>query len=87
MLGEEDDSLMVIECMPAPETRDYVEKVMAAYWAYRKKFGQDLGTLDMIASGQKYVDARWDEDPPPIAQPAPSPRKAKARSSSRRRRA
>ena len=87
MLGEEDDSLMVIECMPAPETRDYVEKVMAAYWAYRRKFGQDLVTLDMLASGQKYVDARWDEDPPSLATQAPPPMKAKARRMSRRRRA
>ncbi|MEI6440468.1 MAG: lytic transglycosylase domain-containing protein [Alphaproteobacteria bacterium] len=83
MLGEDDDSLMVIECMPAPETRDYVEKVMAAYWAYRKKFGQDLGTLDAVASGQKYIDARWDEDPPPVALKPPASRKSKARRSAR----
>lgn len=86
MLGDDDDSLMVIECMPAPETRDYVEKVMAAYWAYRRKFGQDMVTLDMLASGQKYIDARWDEDPPPVAAPAPPVKKAKARRTSRRRR-
>jgi soluble lytic murein transglycosylase-like protein len=46
MLGEDDESLMVIECMPALETRNYVEKVMAAYWNYRKKFGQESVTLD-----------------------------------------
>ena len=67
MLGDDDESLMVIECMPAPETRDYVEKVMAAYWTYRKKFGQDVGTLDALAGGQKYIDARWDGDPAPVA--------------------
>ena len=83
MLGEDDDSLMVIECMPAPETRDYVEKVMAAYWAYRKKFGQDLGTLDAVASGQKYIDARWDDDPPPVVFKPPASRKSKARRSTR----
>ena len=83
MLGEDDDSLMVIECMPAPETRDYVEKVMAAYWAYRKKFGQDLGTLDAVASGQKYIDARWDAEPPPVPIKPPASRKSKARHSTR----
>jgi len=66
MLGDEDDSLMVIACMPAPETRAYVEKVMAAYWTYRKKFGQDVNTLDALAQGEKYADARWDEEPAPV---------------------
>jgi soluble lytic murein transglycosylase-like protein len=74
MLGDDDESLMVIECMPAPETRDYVEKVMAAYWTYRKKFGQDVKTLDALATGQKYVDARWDEEPPPVVEKTVSKR-------------
>ncbi|HQT55401.1 MAG TPA: lytic transglycosylase domain-containing protein, partial [Phenylobacterium sp.] len=60
MLGDDDESLMVIECMPAPETRNYVEHVMAAYWTYQKKFGQESRTLDALATGQKYIDARWD---------------------------
>ena len=66
MLGDDDESLMVIECMPARETRDYVERVMAAYWTYRKKFGQEVKTLDALATGEKYVDARWDSEPPPV---------------------
>jgi soluble lytic murein transglycosylase-like protein len=66
MLGDDDDSLMVIACMPAPETRAYVEKVMAAYWTYRRKFGQDVKTLDALAQGEKYADARWDEEPAPV---------------------
>ena len=85
MLGEDDESLMVIECMPAPETRDYVEKVMAAYWTYRKKFGQDVTTLDMLASGQKYVDARWDTEPDPVVMaPVKVKRSPKSRRHSRR---
>ncbi|WP_340647119.1 lytic transglycosylase domain-containing protein [Phenylobacterium sp.] len=60
MLGDDDESLMVIECMPAPETRNYVERVMAAYWTYQKKFGQESRTLDALATGQKYIDVRWD---------------------------
>jgi soluble lytic murein transglycosylase-like protein len=88
MLGEDDESLMVIECMPAPETRDYVEKVMAAYWTYRKKFGQEVKTLDALATGQKYVDARWDEEPPPVIEKAVAKRhKGKGGKSAKRRRA
>jgi len=60
MLGDDDESLMVIECMPALETRNYVEKVMVAYWTYRQKFGQENTTLDAIASGERYVDVRLD---------------------------
>lgn len=67
MLGDDDESLMVIECMPALETRNYVERVMAAYWTYQKKFGQESRTLDALATGQKYIDARWDvPTPPPV---------------------
>ena len=60
MLGEDDESLMVIECMPAPETRDYVEKVMAAYWSYQRQFGGSTRTLDAVAGGSNFIDARLD---------------------------
>ena len=73
MLGDDDESLMVIECMPALETRNYVERVMAAYWTYQKKFGQESRTLDALATGEKYIDARWD-----VPQPAPTLIKADA---------
>lgn len=58
--GDEADSLMLIECLPSQETRNYVEKVMAGYWTYRKKFGLDTRTLDAVAKGAAYVDARLD---------------------------
>lgn len=73
MLGDDDESLMVIECMPALETRNYVERVMAAYWTYQKKFGQESRTLDALATGEKYIDARWD-----VPQPLPTLIKADA---------
>jgi soluble lytic murein transglycosylase-like protein len=60
ILGDDADSLMIIECLPAQETRNYVEKVMAAYWTYRKMWGQESKTLDAVASGAKFVDARLD---------------------------
>ena len=58
MLGEEADSLLIIECLPSLETRNYVEKVMAAYWTYKKKFGEEPKSLDALAKGAKFVDAR-----------------------------
>lgn len=60
MVGDEADSLMLIECLPAAETRNYVEKVMAGYWTYRKKFGLESKTLDALAQGAAFIDARLD---------------------------
>ncbi|MBA4010820.1 MAG: lytic transglycosylase [Phenylobacterium sp.] len=60
MVGDEADSLMLIESLPSSETRNYVEKVMAGYWTYRKKFGLDTKTLDALAQGARFVDARLD---------------------------
>jgi soluble lytic murein transglycosylase-like protein len=56
----EDDSLLIIESLPSLETRNYVEKVMAGYWTYRKMFGEDSKTLDALARGATFVDARLD---------------------------
>jgi soluble lytic murein transglycosylase-like protein len=54
------DSLLVIESAPIAETRAYVRKVMAAYWSYRRQFGQDSPTLDALASNAPSIDARLD---------------------------
>jgi soluble lytic murein transglycosylase-like protein len=59
-LGDDVDSLMVIETMPASETRAYVKKVMAAYWTYRRQFGAPTRTLDAVASDMTTIDARLD---------------------------
>ncbi|WP_245863711.1 lytic transglycosylase domain-containing protein [Caulobacter mirabilis] len=59
-VGPEADTLLVIESLPALETRDYVEKVAAAYWSYRRKFGSDTPTLDAVARGERLVDIRLD---------------------------
>lgn len=60
MLGDEADSLLIIECLPSLETRNYVEKVMAAYWTYKRMWGEDAPTLAALASGARFVDARLD---------------------------
>ena len=50
-----DDPLMLIESLPAGETRAYVEKVMANYWIYGRMFGQDSRSLDAVAAGGRAV--------------------------------
>ncbi len=59
-VGPEADTLLVVESLPALETRDYVEKVMTAYWTYRRKFGRDTNTLDALARGEPIIDIRLD---------------------------
>jgi soluble lytic murein transglycosylase-like protein len=68
-VGRDDDPLLLIECLPAEETRDYVEKVMTAYWSYKKVWGQETKTLDALAGGARIIDARLDLPQTP-AQPA-----------------
>lgn len=55
-----EDGLMVIETLPYAQTRDYVEKVMANYWIYRRLFGKPTKSLDAVASGSRVIDARLD---------------------------
>jgi soluble lytic murein transglycosylase-like protein len=59
-LGVDCDSLLLIESLPAQETRNYVERVMAAYWQYRRMFGTGTPTLDALAAGEKLADFRLD---------------------------
>lgn len=58
--GTDSDPLMLIESLPAQETRDYVEKVVAGYWIYRRIFGKESETLDLVASGARSADIRQD---------------------------
>jgi len=59
-VGPEADTLLLVESLPALETRDYVERVMAAYWTYRRKFGGETRTLDAAARGDRLIDIRQD---------------------------
>lgn len=59
-VGPDADTLLLVESLPALETRDYVEKVMAAYWTYRKTFGGETRTLDALARGEPIIDIRLD---------------------------
>jgi soluble lytic murein transglycosylase len=50
-LGPDADPLLLIETIDVPQAREYVEKVVAAYWIYQRMFGGPLKTLDAVASG------------------------------------
>jgi soluble lytic murein transglycosylase-like protein len=62
------DPLLLIESLPALETRNYVEKVVQAYWTYKKIFGEATPTLDAAASGAQLIDVRYDLANPAAAQ-------------------
>jgi len=48
----EDDPLLFIESIPNRETRGFIERVLSNYWIYRHRLGQDLDSLDQLASGE-----------------------------------
>jgi soluble lytic murein transglycosylase-like protein len=54
------DPLMVIESLPAQQTRAYVQEVMASYWTYRRMFGEHTRSIDALGSGERTVDVRLD---------------------------
>lgn len=59
-LGGDADALTLMECLPAQETRVYVQRVLAGYWTYRKMWGQPTQSLDALASGDRAIDERLD---------------------------
>lgn len=46
-----DDALMFLETLPAKETRQFVKRVLAAYWIYQTRLGQESPTLKALATG------------------------------------
>ncbi len=64
-LGHDADPLLLIESIDVPQARDYVEKVVAAYWIYQRLNGLPLNTLDAVASGATLVPLSLDYVPPP----------------------
>jgi soluble lytic murein transglycosylase-like protein len=68
-LGPTPDPLLLIETIDVPQARDYVEKVVAAYWVYQRMFGGPLNTLDAVASGAGLVPLSLDYVAP-LPQPA-----------------
>ena len=68
-LGPDADPLLLIETIDVPQARDYVEKVVAAYWIYQRIQGRPLNTLDAVAGGADGVPLSLDFVPEPIAPP------------------
>lgn len=60
--NRDDDWLLFIESIPAEETRNYVERVMANFWIYRARMGLPNPSLDAIAAGEgpRYIDPERD---------------------------
>ncbi|MDP1282556.1 hypothetical protein Q6300_28990, partial [Klebsiella pneumoniae] len=54
-LGADADPLLLIETIDVPQAREYVEKVVAAYWIYQRMMGGPVKTLDAVASGARAV--------------------------------
>jgi len=66
-LGQDADPLLLIETIDVPQAREYVEKVVAAYWIYQRMNGRPLNTLDAVASGATLIPLSLDYvAPPPI---------------------
>jgi soluble lytic murein transglycosylase len=61
------DSLLFIENMPARETRQYVQRVMASYWIYQQRLGEPTTSLDAVASGRWPTYAKLDNAMPKVA--------------------
>jgi soluble lytic murein transglycosylase len=70
-IGKEDDALMFIESMKAPETRSYVKRLLTYYWMYHRRNDLEAPSLDDTARGgwPVYQAPRQSAPPPP---PVPS---------------
>ncbi|MDE2182976.1 MAG: lytic transglycosylase domain-containing protein [Alphaproteobacteria bacterium] len=65
--GKEDDSLMFIESMRAPETRSYVKRLLTYYWMYHRRTDASAPSLDETARGDWpiYHPPQQSAPPPP----------------------
>ena len=72
-LGPGADPLLLIETIDVPQAREYVEKVVAAYWIYQRMTGGPLNTLDAVVAGQTLIPIGLDYvAPPPGQTPLPT---------------
>jgi soluble lytic murein transglycosylase len=49
---KENDSLLMLESLPARETRNYIKLVLTNLWIYKIRFKQDNSILSVLASGK-----------------------------------
>lgn len=67
-LADVQDPLLFIESLPAPETRDYVHKVMRNMWIYRERLAQEA-TGHRVLAAESWPTYRQ-QDKRPVAMPA-----------------
>lgn len=69
------DALLFIETVPAPETRQYVTRVLYNYWIYSQLLGQATPSLELLAAGKwPSYDGKESPNfaaPPPVLVAAP----------------
>ena len=51
------DTLLMLESLPARETRNYIKLVLTNLWVYKTRFNQDNSVLLSLASG-KSIDSK-----------------------------
>lgn len=50
-IDDKDDPLLFIESIPSPETRNFIERVLANMWIYQQRLGQPSPSMDALAAG------------------------------------
>jgi len=45
------DPLLFVETLPSKETRQFVKRILAAYWIYQERLDQEAPTLKALATG------------------------------------
>lgn len=61
-MSASNDPLLFIESIPAGETRDFIERVLANYWIYQLQLAQPTPSLDSVAAGEWPSYAPLDEN-------------------------
>ena len=62
------DPLLFIESIPSPETRVFIERLLANLWIYRDRMGQPAPSLDALAAGNWPVYTALDYNRVEVAQ-------------------
>ena len=50
-IDDNNDPLLFLESIPSPETRNFVERVLANMWVYQQRLGQPSPSMDALVSG------------------------------------
>lgn len=50
-IDDNGDPLLFLESIPSPETRNFIERVLANMWIYQQRLGQPSPSMDALVSG------------------------------------